>query len=29
VPDSIAADVTLMVGDRVVPGPAPAPKTER
>ena len=29
VPDSIAADVTLMVGDRVVPAPAPAPKTER
>jgi uncharacterized protein YoxC len=28
VPDSIAADVTLMVGDRVVPAAAPTPKTE-
>lgn len=29
VPDSIVADVTLMVGDRVVPSAAPAAKTER
>jgi hypothetical protein len=29
VPDSIAADVTLMVGDRVVPGPVTTPKPER
>lgn len=28
VPDSIAADVTLMVGDRVVAAAAPAPKSK-
>jgi hypothetical protein len=29
VPDSIAADTTLMVGDRVIPSAAPATKGDR